>query len=349
MRILVTGAAGFIGFHLVSRLLKQNHTIFGLDNFNSYYDVKLKYDRVKQNGISYEELEYGIPFISKQNPNYIFYKADISDKNLIDSIFQENNFDIVINLAAQAGVRYSIENPYTYIESNINGFMNILEACRNTNTKKLIYASSSSVYGMNRKQPFSTLDNVDYPISLYAATKKTNELLAHTYSHLFNISTIGLRFFTVYGPWGRPDMAYFSFTSKILNNTPIPIFNNGELKRDFTYIDDIIEGISKILYEEKNKISKQSKYKEKITFSKADYRIYNIGNNKPTKLLEFVDAIQQACEKQAILEYLPMQPGDVPETFADISDLEQDYNFEPKTTIREGIYQFVYWYKSYYK
>jgi UDP-glucuronate 4-epimerase len=349
MKILITGAAGFIGFHLVEKLILENHLVYGLDNFNTYYDVNLKYSRTKQHGIIPEELEYGKLVQSYKYENYYFVKGDISDKAFLDTCFDRNKFDLVINLAAQAGVRYSIENPTSYIDSNINGFMNILEGCRNFNVHKLIYASSSSVYGMNKKQPFSTQDNVDFPISLYAATKKSNELFAHTYSHLFNISTVGLRFFTVYGPWGRPDMAYFNFTNKILKGQPISIFNNGELKRDFTYIDDIIEGINSIIKENQNpQKSLQEGYKNAITNSKSPYRIYNIGNNKPVKLMEFVEAIQTACERKAILEYYPMQPGDVPITYADISDLESDFNFSPKVKISEGIQKFVNWYRKYY-
>ncbi|WP_367103273.1 NAD-dependent epimerase [uncultured Psychrobacter sp.] len=335
MRILVTGAAGFIGFHLIKALLQtsssdKEYAIVGIDNINDYYDVALKNDRLEI--LSKHALEHTFTFI----------KLDLADREAMSTLFADNKFDVVINLAAQAGVRYSLDNPDAYIDSNVVGFLNVLEGCRRNHVKHLLYASSSSVYGMNVKQPFSTEDNVDFPISLYAATKKSNELMAHSYSHLYNIPTTGLRFFTVYGPYGRPDMAYFSFTKKILNGDTIDVFNNGELQRDFTYIDDVIAGIIRIV--DKTPSPQQSE----ITTATAPYKIYNIGNNRPVTLRRFISAIETACGKKAKENLLPMQPGDVPITYADISELQEDIGFMPKTTIEEGIEKFVAWYKDYY-
>ncbi|NOR71447.1 MAG: NAD-dependent epimerase/dehydratase family protein [Methylomarinum sp.] len=330
MKILVTGSAGFIGFHSIQSLLKIGHHVIGIDNLNDYYDVNLKYER----------LNYLTEFCKKYHCTdlYQFVEMNIANKQAITKLFKTHQFDRVIHLAAQAGVRYSIENPDAYIESNLVGFANILECCRQQQTAHLLYASSSSVYGMNRSTPFSTDDQVDFPISLYAATKKSNELLAHSYSHLYKIPTTGLRFFTVYGPWGRPDMAYFSFTKKILNNEPIDIFNHGKMKRDFTYIDDIVEGIIRVMdHIPPPQISN-------ITTSKAPYKIYNIGNNQPITLERFINAIEQAIGKKAVRNDLPMQPGDVPITYADITELMKDIDFKPNTPIEDGIQKFVDWY-----
>lgn len=321
-KVLLTGVAGFIGFHLSQKLFEQGCTVLGIDNLNDYYDVKLKEDRLS---------------ILNQYENFEFLKFDISSKETLLKVFGEFEPDIVVNLAAQAGVRYSIENPDVYISSNIIGFYNILECCRHYSVKHLIYASSSSVYGANKKVPFSVDDQVDNPISLYAATKKSNELMAYTYSHLYNIPSTGLRFFTVYGPYGRPDMAYFSFTKKILNDEPIKIFNNGDMYRDFTYIDDIVEGIVRIL----NCPPKENQ-------DGAKYKIYNIGNNKPEKLMYFIETLEKCIGKSAIKNFLPMQPGDVPRTYADITDLINDFDFKPNTSIQEGLEKFIKWYKEYY-
>ena len=330
MKILVTGAAGFIGFHLIKALLKQDCSIVGIDNINPYYDVNLKNDRLKILGECSTE------------DTFKFIKLDLADRTAMASLFADYGFDIVVNLGAQAGVRYSIEKPHEYVDSNLVGFVNILEGCRQTKVKHLVYASSSSVYGMNIKQPFSTQDRVDFPISLYAATKKSNELMAHTYSHLYNIPTTGLRFFTVYGPYGRPDMAYFSFTKKILAGEQIDVYNNGEMQRDFTYIDDIVEGIIRV-------IDKVPAIQQSVaTTATAPYQIYNIGNNQPVTLRRFITAIEEACGKKANENLLPMQPGDVPATYADIDELINDIDFTPKTSIEDGITNFVEWYKAYY-
>ena len=335
MKILVTGAAGFIGFHLIKALLEANLSdeallIVGIDNINDYYDVGLKQDRLNiLNELSTPE-------------NFTFIKLDLADRDAIAELFSTYQFDTVINLGAQAGVRYSIENPHAYVDSNVVGFVNILEGCRHHDIKHLIYASSSSVYGMNIKQPFTTADCVDFPISLYAATKKSNELMAHSYSHLYNIPTTGLRFFTVYGPYGRPDMAYFSFTKKILAGEPIDVFNNGDMQRDFTYIDDIVSGIIGIM----KKIP--AKQHSAITTASAPYKIYNIGNNQPVTLRRFITAIEDACGKKANENLLPMQAGDVPITYADIDELVADIGFKPETNIEDGINTFVTWYKQYY-
>lgn len=321
-KILITGAAGFIGFHLAKKLLEQNVTVVGFDNINNYYDVSLKYARLD---------------ILKKYPRFTFVKGDLADDAAVNKMFAENKFDIVVNLAAQAGVRYSIENPRAYIDSNVIGFFNILEACRHNPVEHLLYASSSSVYGNQQKTPFSTDDNVDSPISLYAATKKSNELMAYTYSHLYGIPATGLRFFTVYGPYGRPDMAYFGFTKKIYAGQPIKIFNNGDMYRDFTYVDDIVQGIENMLC---NPPREQNG---------AQHKVYNIGNNKPEKLMVFIETLEKALGKTAQKEYLPMQPGDVYQTYADVSKLMKDFDFKPSTSIETGLNKFAEWYKSYYK
>ncbi|PNK22198.1 capsular biosynthesis protein CpsI [Bacillus thuringiensis] len=333
MKILVTGVIGFIGFHLTKRLLDQDIDVIGVDSINDYYDVILKKDRLK---------------ILEKKTNFEFYKLDISNKEKLNQIFKEKKVNIVINLAAQAGVRYSIENPDTYIDSNLVGFINILEACRQYNVEHLIYASSSSVYGANTSIPFSTKDSVNHPVSLYAATKKANELMAHTFSHLFNIPTTGLRFFTVYGPWGRPDMAYYSFTRNIIEENTIKVFNNGDMRRDFTYIDDIVEGIIRLLDNPPIYNEKWDRANPDPSSSYAPYKIYNIGNNTPIKLMDFINTLENLIGKKAKIEFLPMQPGDVKETYADISDLQDDVGFYPSTTIEEGLTQFVNWYKNYY-
>lgn len=330
MKVLVTGAAGFIGFHLTLALLDRDDDIIGLDNLNDYYDPALK--------------QYRLGEISKHSKysNFKFLKADIADRKLMEKLFLEYHFDVVINLAAQAGVRYSLDNPNAYIDSNLVGFLNVLEGCRHSEVKHLVYASSSSVYGMNVKQPFSEDDRVDHPISLYAATKKSNELMAHSYSHLYSIPVSGLRFFTVYGPYGRPDMAYYKFTKAILDGDSINVFNNGEMQRDFTYIDDIVEGVIRV-------IDSAPAVKSNLTSSAtAPYRLFNIGNNKPETLHDFISSIERACGKKANKVMLPMQPGDVPITYADIDGLSREFDFEPSTSIDAGIEKFVSWYKEYH-
>jgi UDP-glucuronate 4-epimerase len=331
--ILVTGAAGFIGFHLCKKLLDLGHKVIGLDNINGYYSVQLKLDRLKQLGVD-EVFEGHIVNSKTHEDNFQFIKLDLENRNELPKLFEKFQFDVVCNLAAQAGVRYSIENPEVYVDSNMVGFLNLLECIRQHKVKKLVFASSSSVYGMNDKVPFETTDNVDQPISLYAATKKSNELMAYTYSHLYGMQVIGLRFFTVYGPWGRPDMAMFLFTDAILNDKPIKVFNEGKLSRDFTYIADIIEGVQKTILEEQPEGKK--------------YSLYNIGNGHPVKLLDFISAIETVTGKKAQKQMLPMQPGDVEQTWADTKDLEKDYQYKPNTLIQDGIKSFVEWYKSYY-
>jgi UDP-glucuronate 4-epimerase len=335
MKILVTGTAGFVGSHLAIKLLEQGHEVTGIDNINSYYSPELKFARLKEAGISVEAAEWHKKVTSERYPGYSFIRLNLENKKELTALFEQEQFDMVCNLAAQAGVRYSIENPDAYISSNIVGFMNILEACRNFHIKHLVYASSSSVYGNSKKMPLSVTDTVDNPISLYAATKKSNELMAHTYSHLYGIPTTGLRFFTVYGPWGRPDMAYFLFTKAIIEGKPIQVFNQGDLYRDFTYIDDIVDGIINIL--------------NGIPDNEPPYSIYNIGNSTPVKLLDFIETIENALGKKAIKSFTEMQPGDVYKTYADVSDLERDFSYFPDTPIKEGISRFILWYLEYYK
>lgn len=321
--ILVTGGAGFIGYHLSKQLLEYDCTVIGYDNLNDYYEVQLKHDRLK-------DLE--------GREGYTFIKGDLADKETLGKLFQEYSFDIVVNLGAQAGVRYSIDNPDAYMSSNMVGFYNILECCRHYPVEHLVYASSSSVYGANKKVPFSVEDKVDYPVSLYAATKKSNELMAHCYSKLYGIPATGLRFFTVYGPFGRPDMAYFKFAKKIMNGETIQIYNNGDMMRDFTYIDDIVKGIANILPNPPEEIETGAKYK-----------VYNIGNNKPEKLMDYIQTLEKHLGREAKKEFLPMQPGDVYQTYADVSDLMHDFNFKPSTSIDEGLGKFVTWFKEYYR
>lgn len=335
-KILVTGAAGFIGYHLCEKLISLGHIVIGLDNINEYYDVNLKYARLAELGIKKETISNNVLIESDKHPEaFQFIKMNLEDAINLALLFEKEKFDIVCNLAAQAGVRYSLQEPMKYIESNIVGFVNLLECVRHNGIKKMVYASSSSVYGNNKKIPFSVDDHVDNPISLYAATKKSNELMAHTYSHLFGIETIGLRFFTAYGPWGRPDMAMFLFTDAILNNRPIKVFNEGNLSRDFTYIDDIIEGVVATLL--KNRIKNEL------------YSLYNIGNNQPVKLMDFIEAIEKETGRVAEKIMCPMQPGDVDQTWANVTKLEEDFGYEPKISVNEGIKLFVVWYQEYHK
>lgn len=334
MHILVTGAAGFIGFHLIQKLLERGDSVIGIDNLNNYYPVSLKEDRLK---------------VIKPLPGFEFREIDLSDRQAMDALFKEHRFDRVCHLGAQAGVRYSIENPRAYIDSNVVGFMNVLEGCRNTEVPHLSYASSSSVYGANKIQPFSETHNVDHPVSLYAATKKSNELMAHTYSNLYGLPTTGLRFFTVYGPWGRPDMAYFKFVKKILDGDTIDIYNHGNMSRDFTYIDDIVEGVIRITDRIATADMNWSAESPDPGSSYAPYRVYNIGNNSPVSLLEFVETIETCLGKVAKKNMMPMQDGDVPSTYADVSRLIADVDFKPETPLKDGISHFVDWFKSYYK
>ncbi|VXD14022.1 NAD-dependent epimerase [Planktothrix paucivesiculata] len=324
--LLVTGVAGFIGFHLCQRLLDRGDTIIGIDNLNDYYDVSLKQARLEQ---------------LTPREGFSFQQLDLADREGMNQLFSQGNFERVAHLAAQAGVRYSLKNPYAYLDSNLVGFLNILEGCRHSQIQHLVYASSSSVYGANKKIPFSVEDNVDYPVSLYAVTKKANELIAHSYSHLYNIPTTGLRFFTVYGPWGRPDMAMFIFTKAILEEKPIDVFNYGKMQRDFTYIDDIVEGVIRTL----DRIP-QSGENPNTT---APYKVYNIGNNQPIELLHLIEVLETTLGKTAIKNFMPIQPGDVPRTYADVDALIQDVDFQPNTSIEVGVQRFVEWYRSYYQ
>jgi UDP-glucuronate 4-epimerase len=334
-KVLITGVAGFIGFHLADRLEREGYQVVGIDNLNDYYDVKLKEDR--------------LAILQESHSDFLFRRADLQDKEAIGQFFEEHKPAYVVNLAAQAGVRYSLKNPYAYTESNVTGFLNILEACRHFPVKHLLYASSSSVYGANTKMPFSTHHNVDHPVSLYAATKKANELMAHTYSHLYNIPTTGLRFFTVYGPYGRPDMALFLFTKAILEDHPIDVYNHGNMKRDFTYVDDIVEGIARLLPKAAQPNSGWNGEQPDTATSFAPYKIYNIGNNQPVKLLDFIEEIEKNIGKEAKKNFMPIQDGDVPATYADVTDLMQDVGFKPETSIQEGVRNFVKWYRAYYK
>jgi len=347
-KILVTGAAGFIGYHLVNKLLKQGYEVVGLDNINDYYNVNLKYDRLADSGISREAEEWYKHVQSDKHPGYRFIRMNLEDREEILDLFEKEKFDRVVNLAAQAGVRYSIENPFAYIESNIVGFINILEGCRHNDIKHLVYASSSSVYGNNTKMPLSTSDSVDHPISLYAATKKSNELMAHTYSHLYGIPSTGLRFFTVYGPWGRPDMALFLFTDAILKDEPIKVFNHGKMVRDFTYVEDITEGILKVTEDIPKPLGDKGK-EQGVSYSKtAPYKVYNIGNSSPVELMDFITAIEKSLGKEAKKNFMDMQPGDVPRTEADVTDLVENLGYKPDTKVQDGIDAFIKWYREYY-
>jgi len=333
-RVLVTGAAGFIGFHLSERLLKDGSQVIGVDSINDYYDVQLKEARLR---------------ILKNYPNFIFHRLDISDKSQVDDLFNTDRIDYAVNLAAQAGVRHSIEHPYTYLRSNIEGFLNILEGCRSKPVKHLIYASSSSVYGGNQKMPFSTGDNVDHPLALYAASKRSNELMAHAYSNLYHIPTTGLRFFSAYGPYGRPDMALFIFTKSILEGTPINVFNYGKMKRDFTFVDDLVECIVRLI----PKIPQLNKDWDRIQLdpatSFAPYRIFNVGNSATVELVRYIEIIEEKLGKKAIKNLMPMQDGDVPDALADVQDLQKEIDFKPSTPIEVGVGKFIDWYLDYYK
>jgi UDP-glucuronate 4-epimerase len=331
--VLVTGAAGFIGFHLSKRLLEGGAAVVGLDNLNSYYSVKLKEDRLAQ---------------LAGHAHFVFERMDLADRVGMERLFSERRFDVVVNLAAQAGVRYSLQNPQAYIHANIVGFTNILEGCRHHGVRHLVFASSSSVYGANTRMPFSVHHNVDHPVSLYAATKKANELMAHTYSHLYGLACTGLRFFTVYGPWGRPDMALFLFTDAILNGRPIQVFNHGRMQRDFTYIDDIVEGVVRVMGRLPAANPAWSGDRPDPGTSYAPYKIYNIGNNQPVELTRFIETLEAVLGRSARKEYLEMQPGDVPATYADVDDLTADVGFKPATPLRSGIERFIAWYKQYY-
>lgn len=334
MKVMITGAAGFIGSTLAKKLLEKNYEVTGVDNLNDYYDVNLKKDRLK---------------LIEKNENFRFELLDISNREQMKELFEKNSFDYVVNLAAQAGVRYSIENPQSYVDTNLVGFGNILEGCRHSKVKHLVYASSSSVYGLNENMPFSVHDNVDHPISLYAASKKANELMAHTYSYLYDLPTTGLRFFTVYGPWGRPDMALFLFTKAILENRPIKVFNNGEMKRDFTYIDDIVEGVSRVMENIPKPDPEWSGKNPDPSSGRVPYKIYNIGNNNTVGLMEFIEAIEDELKIKAKKDFLPLQPGDVPATWADVDDLIRDTGFKPNTNVKDGVRNFINWYRDYYK
>ena len=331
---LITGAAGFIGFHVSRRLLDQGYRVLGIDNLNDYYDPQLKQDRLK---------------LLEAYPGFSFDRVDLADSRALKSIFTANAVEVVVNLAAQAGVRYSLTNPQAYVDSNLIGFVNLLECCRHHRVKHLVFASSSSVYGANTKMPFSVHHNVDHPVSLYAASKKANELMAHTYSHLFGLACTGLRFFTVYGPWGRPDMALFLFTKAILASRPIDVFNHGKMMRDFTYIDDIVEGVTRVMRHLPDPNADWNGDAPDPGSSYTAYKIYNIGNNQPIALLDFIAAIESALGKTALKNYLDLQPGDVPATYADVSDLVDDVGFKPSTSIADGIAQFIDWYKTYYR
>ncbi|MDD2548684.1 MAG: NAD-dependent epimerase [Bacteroidales bacterium] len=349
MKILVTGTAGFIGFHLAQKLIARGDEVVGIDSINDYYDINLKYSRLEVTGINREHISYGKPASSSKHSNYTFINLKLEDRVGINKLFADFKFDRVCNLAAQAGVRYSLENPMAYADSNIVGFVNILEACRYNDIEHLVYASSSSVYGLNETMPFSTHHNVDHPISLYAASKKSNELMAHTYSYLFKLPTTGLRFFTVYGPWGRPDMALFLFTKAILAGEPIDVFNNGNMQRDFTYIDDIVEGVMRVIDNPPKADSSWSGKKPNPSSSVAPYKIFNIGNSNPVKLMDFIRAIESALNQKAEINYMPLQPGDVPSTWADVDDLWGSLGFRPATSVKEGVANFVAWYKQFYK
>lgn len=333
-KVLVTGAAGFIGFHLCSRLLERGDVVTGLDNINDYYDVNLKLERLKR-----LEVRKGFSFV----------KLDLQDRAAMEKLFAEGGYNAVVNLAAQAGVRYSLKNPYSYIDSNIVGFLNVLEGCRHNGVGHLVFASSSSVYGANTKMPFSVHDNVDHPVSLYAATKKANELMAHTYASLYKVPCTGLRFFTVYGPWGRPDMALFLFTKAMLGNRPIDIFNYGKMRRDFTYIDDIVEGVVRVTDSIPQPNPRWSGDNPDSATSYAPYRLYNIGNNNPVELMKFIEVIEDSLGIKAIKNFMPLQAGDVPATYADVNDLTNDVGFKPATSIEAGIKKFIEWYREYYR
>ena len=348
VKILITGTAGFIGFHLAERLASRGDEVVGLDNINDYYDQRVKYGRLAFSGIEQEAVACNKSVQSLKYRNYRFVKLDLEDEQAIGELFHTEKFDAVCNLAAQAGVRYSLTNPGAYINSNIVGFLNLLEACRHFNVGNLSYASSSSVYGLNERQPFSVHHNVDHPVSLYAASKKSNELMAHTYSHLYGIPTTGLRFFTVYGPWGRPDMALFLFTKAALEGRPIDVFNYGEMQRDFTYIDDIVEGVVRVIDNPARPNPDWSGTAPDPGTSSAPYRVYNIGNNQPVRLMDFIAAIEKALGTTIEKNMMPIQPGDVPSTYADVADLVRDFGYQPQTTVQEGVDRFITWYREFF-
>lgn len=349
MKILVTGAAGFIGSSVARKFLNQGHTVVGLDNINDYYDPSLKYGRLGRLGISKDDVDWRKYAVSTKFPNFSFVRINLEDSESVTDIFSANDFDIVVHLAAQPGVRYSISNPQAYIKSNIDAFLNVLEGCRQNGIKHLVFASSSSVYGLNNKTPFSEHDGIAHPVSLYAATKKSNELMAHTYAHLYGLPVTGLRFFTVYGPWGRPDMSPFLFIDGIINDRPIKVFNNGDMLRDFTYIDDIVEGVVRIAEVIPQPNPSWDSSKADPATSAAPYRIYNIGNQQPTKLLDYISCIEKALGKEAKKEFLPMQPGDVYQTYADSSELAKATGFTPSTKLADGIAKTVDWFREFYK
>lgn len=349
MKILVTGTAGFIGYHLAKKLLERGDEVIGLDNINDYYDVNLKYSRLNELGVAKDLIQDNKLINSNRYEKHKFIKSNLEDGEIINKLFADEKFDTVCNLAAQAGVRYSLENPHAYINSNIVGFINILEACRNYDVKKLSYASSSSVYGLNKSQPFKTSYHTDHPVSLYAATKKSNEMMAHTYAHLYNIQTIGLRFFTVYGPYGRPDMAPMLFTDSILNNREIKVFNHGKMSRDFTFIGDIVNGIINVIDSSVEKSNDFNPLSPNPAISSAPYRIYNIGNNAPVNLMEFIETLENSLGTKAKKNFMDIQPGDVESTYADVSDLMKDFEYKPNTELKKGIREFTKWYKEFYK
>lgn len=348
MKILVTGAAGFIGSHVCKSLLRRGDEVIGLDDINSYYDVNLKFGRLLKLGIARAEITWYKFVVSDIYSKFSFVRMKLEDRQAMQMLFANGQFEVVINLAAQAGVRYSIENPYTYLESNVNGFLNVLEGCRHNHIKHLVYASSSSVYGLNGKIPFSEKDSIAHPVSLYAATKKSNELMAHAYSHLYGFPSTGLRFFTVYGPWGRPDMAPFLFIDAILHNRSIKVFNNGNMLRDFTYIDDVVEGVLKVVDSVPQSSILWNSESPDPSFSEAPYKIYNIGNSHPVKLMDFIHAIEASIGRDAEKIFLPMQPGDVYQTYADTSSLQEELGFQPDKSIEEGVKETVDWYKEFY-
>jgi len=348
MKILVTGTAGFIGHALAKKLLERGDEVVGIDNINDYYDVNLKYGRLKELGIEKDAITENKKVLSSRYDKHSFYKMDLSDKEAMDELFKTEQFDAVMNLAAQAGVRYSLENPHAYIQSNVVGFLNILEGCRNHNVKNLAYASSSSVYGLNESQPFQTTDKTEHQVSLYAATKKSNEMMAHTYAYLYGIQTTGLRFFTVYGPWGRPDMAPMLFADAILNDRAIKVFNHGNMSRDFTYVDDIVDGIVKVIDNPAKANEEFDANNPNPSTSSAPYKIYNIGNNAPVSLMEFIDILEKSIGTEAKKNFMDMQDGDVVSTYADVSGLINNFNYKPNTNLTDGIGEFVKWYKEFY-
>jgi UDP-glucuronate 4-epimerase len=349
MNILITGTAGFIGFHVANAFVQAGNTVTGIDNLNHYYDIAVKHGRLQAAGIDTTHLPYYTAIQSNTHPNYTFYVIDLEDYKALQQLFAGKKFDIVIHLAAQAGVRYSVTNPHAYINSNMLGFLNILECCKAYNIQHLVYASSSSVYGMSKEETFSTADPVNHPISLYAATKRSNELMAHVYSNMYNLPVTGLRFFTVYGPWGRPDMALFLFTKAILESKPIDVYNNGNMLRDFTYIDDIVEGIVRVAQHPPAGDAALFAEAPDPSFSWAPFKIYNIGNNQPVKLLDFIEIIEKTVGKKAIKNFMPLQPGDVYKTYADVTPLIEDLDYKPDTPVEYGVQQFVKWFREFYK